>query len=545
MNSLITGASGLMAHQQKLDVVANNIANLNTTGYKSQTILFSDLIYTDLSQAIGASGTLNGGINPKQVGNGVQVAEISQNFSQGVLSDTGSEFDFAIEGDGFFVVGTDEQQYTRDGSFGVNSNGFLVDAATGGHVQRFGSVGETVGGAPGFQVAGDTRINIPLGASVAGKATESLDLIGNLPATATAALTEVLTSSSAFTVGGLAANATSLFNDLDFNLQDYISGDTLDVAGTSFDGASFSFSLPAGPTTTLGDFTTALNSNLVGATASLSSTGDLRIEADTPGDALLSMSIHDGSGNIGESEFESRSMIVETDGKDADIVESTLQLFDGRGQAHTVNVTYEKADTNRWDARFSSADGSVDFLDNEVVGIVFDERGAFEVVNGSGTGDSDIELTVSSLSGTQEILVDLNSLTHLATNFASTYDQDGFSPGKIVGLEVAADGTLSGVASNGRRLEIAQMAIAEFSNTHGLQNVGQNYFQQTASSGDPSIGAGNTSGRGRIRGGSLESSNVDVALEFTQLIIAQRGFSANARSITVATEVLQELNNIF
>ena len=112
-------------------------------------------------------------------------------------------------------------------------------------------------------------------------------------------------------------------------------------------------------------------------------------------------------------------------------------------------------------------------------------------------------------------------------------------------LSISGDGVLSGIASNGRSLEVAQMAIARFANNQGLENVGDNYFVQTANSGTPDIGSGQSSGRGVVRGAQLESSNVDVALEFTQLIIAQRGFSANARSITVADEILQELNNIF
>ena len=111
-------------------------------------------------------------------------------------------------------------------------------------------------------------------------------------------------------------------------------------------------------------------------------------------------------------------------------------------------------------------------------------------------------------------------------------------------VDVATNGTLFGIASNGRRLDVAQLAIARFSNNAGLESVGNNYYAQTANSGIPDVGSGLSSGRGAIRGGQLESSNVDVALQFTQLIIAQRGFSANARSITVADEILQELNNI-
>lgn len=542
----MAGASGIRAHQQKLDVVANNIANLNTTGFKKSDVLFSDLIYTDYSNAVGASTVTGlGGTNPKQVGNGVQVASITSDFSQGVLSTTGSELDFAIEGNGFFVVGGDVQEYTRDGSFSVDSTGYLVDPATGKHVQRIGSVGETLNGQPGFQVSGDTRINIPLGAAVAGQGTTSMDLLGNLPSSAVPPITEILTTAAPWTAGGSPITNTSLLNDLDFNIFDYTTGDTIEIGGTNFDGSSFSFSLAAGPTTTIGDLTTEINSNMVGGAVEITPTGNLLVRADQPGDALLSLTINDGDTNVGESSFEDVRFVVETDGKDADVFRSTVQIFDNRGTPHALNVAYEKTDFNTWNAVFTPGNPNVTLLDGEITEISFNEQGVFQAVNGVGDGDANIELTIQSNSGTQAIQFSLDSLSHLATNFTATYEQDGFSPGTIIAMEVDANGTLSGIANNGRRVEVAQLAIASFNNVHGLSQSGENYFVQSATSGEPTIGTGNSSGRGQVRGGQLEASNVDVAFEFTQLIIAQRGFSANARTITIATEVLQELNNIF
>ncbi len=109
---------------------------------------------------------------------------------------------------------------------------------------------------------------------------------------------------------------------------------------------------------------------------------------------------------------------------------------------------------------------------------------------------------------------------------------------------VSAAGVLEGIATNGKRVPIAQLAIANFSNNEGLEAIGQNYFRETFNSGVAKIDSTFAGKNGSVRGGQLESSNVDVALEFTQLIVAQRGFSANARSITVASEILQELNNL-
>ena len=542
--TLLTGASGLLAHQRKLDVVANNIANVNTNSYKTQRVLFSDLIYTNTRNAIGPSGT-QGGTNPQQVGNGVGVAQVTRNFGQGILANTGEDFDFAIQGEGFFVVSGDQQTFTRDGSFGVDGNGYLVDPSSGANVQRFGTVGDGNGTQPGFQVAGDNRISVPLGASVPGSSTTLASMAGNLPSSATPPLAEVLITTTPLEVAGAPATTASLLNDLDSNTSSYGPGDTIEIVGTNADGSSFNASLPAGPATTLGNLVDAINSEIVGASAEVSPTGNLVVTADERGEAFLSLNLDDGSANGGGTDFANSIFIIETDGKAADSVEATLQVFDQRGQAHAIQLSLEKQDSNVWDARFSSADSSLELTDGLVASIVFDEDGSFQTINGTGEGDSNIEFTLDSLAEPQTIEVNLNGLTHLATNYSATYEQDGFPPGNIVSINTSADGILTGIATNGRTLEIAQLAIAKFANDQALEGIGENYFVQSANSGTPSINSANAGGSGEIRGGQLETSNVDIALEFTQLIIAQRGFSANARSITVATEVLQELNNIF
>ena len=293
--ALTTGASGLIAHQQKLDVVANNIANLNTTGFKSQSVLFSDLVYDDRKSATGHVDTLYGGTNPIEIGNGVQVAEVSQDFSQGVLSATGSELDFAIDGDGFFVVEGDQQQYTRDGSFAIDGSGNLVDAATGLFVQRVGTTGEGSDNVPGFQDSGDSNINIPLGVSVPGSETTTSEILGNLPASASPATTEILSTASPLTVAGAAAAASTLLNDLDLNDVDYTVGDTVEIVGTNVDGSSFASSLSVDETTTIADLTAAINASLVGASVEISTEGNLLLTADDPGNALLSLQLANGA----------------------------------------------------------------------------------------------------------------------------------------------------------------------------------------------------------------------------------------------------------
>lgn len=176
LRSLFSGVSGLRAHQTMLDVVGNNIANVNTTGYKSSSVEFEDT----LSQALKAAGApqgAQGGTNPAQVGLGVQVAAVNTAFTQGPAETTGVSTDLMIQGDGFFVVNDGGQQvYTRDGAFSFDTNGNLT-TATGGIVQGWTAANGTV------NTSGATSgIKLPLGASMPPTATDAAVLAGNLPA---------------------------------------------------------------------------------------------------------------------------------------------------------------------------------------------------------------------------------------------------------------------------------------------------------------------------------------------------------------------------
>lgn len=122
--------------------------------------------------------------------------------------------------------------------------------------------------------------------------------------------------------------------------------------------------------------------------------------------------------------------------------------------------------------------------------------------------------------------------------------QNGFAPGSLASINVSSDGIIAGVATNGRTFEVAQLAIASFRNVKGLQGRGNNLYEESLNSGPVQLGTALSGDRGSISVGQLEGSNVDIAFEFTRLIVAQRGFSANARTITVTDEVLEELTNL-
>jgi flagellar hook protein FlgE len=542
--TLLTGASGLLSHQRKLDVVANNLANLNTTGYKSQRILFSDLLYTTIQPAASGSSGDFGGTNPRQAGFGVAVAQTGRNQGQGVLTATGSSFDFAIQGEGFFVLDDGTTNYSRAGAFSLDSNGYLVDPASGAFVQRHGSLGEGVDGFPQFQVPGNNAIQVPLGAGIAGRITSEASFAGNLPATAIPPLAEVIVSVSPFLSGGIAATGTTLLDDLDSNVTNYTAGDVLRIEGTNVDGSDILSTLAVDGTTTLQDVVDEFNNVLTGASAALGADGNITITADEQGATNLAIEVFDDPANTGQTGFANNKLVTTVEGKAGDIVESTIEIFDLRGEPHFVGVEFQKQDNNSWDATFVLESENGELTDG-VFRIEFSEDGQLSNVQGAGGGETrNMLLNFDSITEQQEIALSFDQLSHLATNYSSSFEQNGFPPGNLVSVNVTQQGVLEGTATNGQRVPIAQLAIASFINVQGLSAKGQNFFDATSNSGLAQIGPGLTGANGVVRGGQLESSNVDVALEFTQLIVAQRGFSANARTITVASEVLEELANI-
>ncbi|MCA9053562.1 MAG: flagellar hook protein FlgE, partial [Planctomycetaceae bacterium] len=542
---------GLNSHQQMLNVIGNNIANLNTVGFKSRTAQFSDLLYTTLSTGSGGSAGVLGGTNPVQVGAGSRLSSVDLNLTQGNFTSTGSALDLAIDGDGYFVAQSGTTPvYTRAGSFRLDSAGFLVDPSTGFRVQRFGTVGEPDGVNPAFQTPGRSDINVPLGAVIPGQITSSASIAGNLPFDATGPLAQILTISDPLTTSGAPATAATLLNSLDSNSVDYAVGDFLTISGTDSDGSPVSVSMAVGPATTVGDLVAAVTAAYPSATASLAADGRIALESDSTGPAFLSIGIRDQAGNSGSTDFTTNPFVNTRSGKEADTVRGAFQVFDGRGDAHTVTVTFEKQPDGSWnvDASIPTADGTI--LDGTVTGLLFNDDGTFSRVSGSGTGDAALQFQFAGQTDPQTILLDFgepntfDGMISLTTSASTQFEQDGFGVGTLSSVRVNGDGTMLGIASNGRTIELAQLAIASFANPNGLEAVGQNYFGASGSSGNPQIGTALSGSRGNIRAGELEQSNVDLALEFTRLIVAQRGFSANARTITVSSQILEELTNL-
>ncbi|MHC4270013.1 MAG: flagellar hook-basal body complex protein, partial [Planctomycetota bacterium] len=335
-SSLNSGISGLKTSQIALNVIGDNLANLNTSGFKASRVNFANELTQTLKPALAPSGGL-GGRNPIEIGTGTTVSSIDKDFSQGTLTPTGRPFDLAIQGDGFFILtNSTEDFYTRVGAFALDKANDLVDSGTGLKVKG---------------VSGGS-INMPVNITQPGKATGTVDLSGNLDANfGTGAIQHVITTSSAYQVGGAAAVAGDTLNSLDLNTTPYVAGDTIDIVGTEIDGTAVSTVFQWGAAldgTTLGDLQNFISTSFGSATASIDASGNINLTADAPGQASLSLAVSDSTGNTGATANPGYAATTTGNGE---VYVTTIPVFDQLGTSHLVTLTFNKTSANVWDVK--------------------------------------------------------------------------------------------------------------------------------------------------------------------------------------------------
>ena len=227
---------------------------------------------------------------------------------------------------------------------------------------------------------------------------------------------------------------------------------------------------------------------------------------------------------------------------------SSIDIYDSLGNAHTVQLTYTKTASNEWDVSATVADAATVYNSGTTNAwtshLTFDSDGNLDTAAAT-TVNHQMDLTWSNGSAAQTLTFDQSYMTQSATaSQTSASTQDGMAAGTLEGLSVSNDGEIIGQFSNGQNVVIAQVALAMFTNTNGLQKAGSNCWTETIASGSANIATANAGGRGYIQGSSLELSNVDTATELTQMIVTQQGYQANSRVITTANTLLQEVLNL-
>jgi flagellar hook protein FlgE len=218
---------------------------------------------------------------------------------------------------------------------------------------------------------------------------------------------------------------------------------------------------------------------------------------------------------------------------------SSVNIYDSLGNAHTLQITYTKSDTNTWDLTASNMAGAGD-LSGWTSQLVFNQDGSL-----ASSTVNPIDITWTNGAADQSLAYNPGNMTQSATGSqTSASSQDGMAAGTLNALSVSQKGELIGAFTNGQNIPIAQVAMAMFTNVNGLQKAGNNSWTETLASGAANLAAANQGGRGYIQGNSLELSNVDTATELTQMIVSQQGYQANSRVITTANTLLQEVLNL-
>lgn len=477
LRSIYSGVSGLRTHQTKMDVIGNNIANINTVGYKRQYVTFQEVFSQMISGASAPQGG-RGGTNPQQIGLGVNIGSINTIHTQGAAQRTDNPEDLMIDGEGFFVVTADTNYenrfYTRAGNFTLDKEGNLV-TPDGYKVlgYKYDEDGELTSEA--------SPIQIRRSETVAPTATTGIEFRGNLDSRGEAHTADTIIKDSL---------GNSYMVSFEFKKKQ--------TEENEQDGNS--------------DFTTW--------TVSVKRITDL-----ATGNYVDYTEEAEGNGQDGQG----------TTQQDPPRIGEKAQLelkFDKKGNLVGIgnhDLTDEDATafkielTNLKDIRFNKDKDGKDL--DEAVG----PSGNFE----------DILIIDSENKETYD------ELTQYANDMdVKPYYLNGNSSGKLEGYAIDTSGTVVGIFSNGEQKALAQIMLAKFDNPMGLQKMGGNLFIESRNSGEPQYGLAGSSGYGTIAPGTLEMSNVDLSLEFTEMITTQRGFQANSRIITTSDEMLQELVNL-
>lgn len=435
MRSMMAGISGLRMHQVRMDVIGNNIANVNTTGFKSSRVTFKEVFSSTMANASAPDSDRGiGGVDPMQVGMGMTLASIDLQYTEGSVERTDNPLDVSIEGDGLFVVKENAASgytFTRAGMFGVDKIGNLVTSS---------------------------------GAMVCGWQKRELD--------------EGEIEASGFDTT-LQVEPINLYKDI-FNGNKKL--------------------IPPEPT-----------SNVV------------------------------FNGNIN-----SNTELDETVG-------IPMTLYDSYGNEHQAQLTFTRVDgeINTWDysLELDEEPGNIVTSGQLVFNNTGDEVGKLKSMTHEGTNITNGKITQEitfnpDIENKINVEFDFAALTqYAADDSAKVYDFNGYATGELIDYSIGNDGTITGVYSNGKQQPLAMIALAAFDNPQGLKKVGESSFTQTANSGEFKAVAPDTTA-GALVSNTLEMSNVDLSTEFTNMIITQRGFQANSKTISTTDEMLQELVNL-
>lgn len=554
MRSLTAGMTGLKGFQTKMDVIGNNIANVNTAGFKGSRVTFAELISQNKAKA-GARFEDAPSIQ-NQIGLGTRVSSISRNFDQGALNSTSIKTDLAIDGKGFFLVNDGNQNMvTRAGNFKFNRDGYLV-TEEGLNVQGFNA------NADGSVISGGSAQDVQINFDdiFQPKRTQNVFLSGNLNANTSKA--QVLSQVNAFTFSdGSFAEESSELNNLSQASTALVDGDTVEISGQDGAGNTVTATFTYGATndgTTVGDLletinaaydadagtSTGVTSEATQAANAVLQDGKIVLRDSELGESSLSIDLANGTGNTGSLALSSFGTNQAGD-DGSKIISNTV--YDSQGEAHTLLLELTQEDYNTWNVSSSFLNGE-DVTQGASETLVFDDEGNLNTEASSFTGDS-YTITFDPGNGAEEMQFEMNlkspetgSITQFdGSSSANFVKQDGYAKGELTDFVIDADGLIVGTYSNGKSKNLASIGIATVANENALDSVGNGLFQLNTQAGDLIVGTSEAMPETTVNSKFLEASNVDLAEEFTEMIVAQRAYQSNARVITTSDQLLQEV----
>lgn len=565
MRSLYSGVAGLKTHQTRMDVIGNNIANVNTTAYKSSSMTFSELMSQTTQKASGANATTGvGGTNAKQIGLGVKAGAINTAITtQGSAQSTGNPFDIMITGDNFFVVNNgSENFFTRDGSFYVDGAGNLAMTSTGYNVMGWG-VDETTGNIKQDTVTA-LRIMSAANMTYPPEATTKANISGILDEN-----DKDVTSANGKTVNlnffdarGYSYTAKFTFkqsggdksNEYSMELNKILdsTGKEMDISGITFGEQNLEQTLSSKLSLNTDSYkwddatktlqTTATPPETVAELGKIFKNGALITDQDKAEevqknlDAIAKAYGYEGS----TDEF----LKLYTTGKAGQV--TVQKMLENMSQNMTGDDILPKTKDEELTMTGRKFDGAK---------VVFDkDSGKLQSINNSTTNLSTTLNFPATMGNFSNITIDLSECTNYDNKGTSTIgatsgDLDGLGTGRrlgdMIGVSIQKDGMIYASYDNGMTKLLGQIATAAFANASGLEKEGDNLYSATLNSGEfDGIGVDITAGGGYMSTGQLEMSNVDLSSEFTEMITTQRGFQANSRIITVSDTLLEELTNL-
>lgn len=506
-SALWAGISGLNASSKEMDVIANNLANVNTIGFKSGTTYFADVLSQSISG--GSSGTM-------QVGRGVAVSEVQTQFGAGSFETTGNSTDVAIDGDGFFMVNDMEGAtfYTRAGAFRLNSSGLLVDT-NGNKVQ--GKV--VAGGEPTGALADINLSDVQSTPEV----TTTFSIGANVDS-GTEAGAQYNTTQTVYDSLGEKHTLNATFTKTEHSGVGYwgvqSSLDSTNATSISADGFTFnSDGVMTGMYTGTASAVTEVTAGTGTATVALNrpgmvyQTGTMTL---TRGAASWNITADGGYTNATiTSSGTAGDVTISLDGTGATDITLTPALVWAAGDTATFTVTHTPVALNDITVNFSGA-----------------------LAGGATIGDG------GNLSW-DLVGTDALDITQYSTSSViRALTADGYASGNLKTLSISDSGRISGFFTNGQTSDLAQLMLAQFSNPWGLKKMGSNLFGETVASGAAIQNYPGQSGMGTLTPNTLEMSNTDIATEFIKMITAQKAYQASARVVTTQDSLMQELMNI-